>query len=244
MSVCEHSLRKLNGAHFICNWMEIKIPLMRGLKSWKGRLHAVNLRIWIMLEYAVPFYSLFLSFATPAKWINHSLPPSWKVKGKDSTTADEEHLSHLQSVDWSCLVQNLKSRDVSRSMGLGAGTTSLRPCVSLGRQPCHILSGCRKAQDLPLNSAVKRETVLGNTFLVLHVGLGSEENIPNLPCALRNKMSCLEAMSEQKQLEEISLGFSSLSVDHKKRFCAFLCPALWMQTGRSLPCFPHTQKCL
>lgn len=45
MSVCERSLRKLNGAHFICNWMEIKIPLMRGLKSWKGRLHAVNLRI-------------------------------------------------------------------------------------------------------------------------------------------------------------------------------------------------------
>lgn len=135
MSVCQSSLRKLNGAHFICNWMQIKISLLRGLKSWKGRLHAVNLRIWIMLEYAVPFYSLFLSSATPAKWINQSLPSSWKVKGKDSTTADEEHLSHSQSVDWSCSVQNLKGRDVSSSTELGAGRASLRPCVLLGRQP-------------------------------------------------------------------------------------------------------------
>lgn len=128
MSVCQSSLRKLNGAHFICNWMQIKISLMRGLKSWKGRLHAVNLRIWIMLEYAVPFYSLFLSSATPAKWINQSLPPSWKVKGKDSTTADEEHLSHSQSVDWSCSVQNLKGRDVSSSTELGEPAWDLVSC--------------------------------------------------------------------------------------------------------------------
>lgn len=69
--------------------------------------------------------------------------------------------------------------------------------LCLARQAaCHILSGWRKALDLPLNSAVKRETISGNTFLVLDVGLGSEENIPNLPCALSNKMSCLEATSE------------------------------------------------
>lgn len=122
MAVCENSLRKLNGAHFIHNWMQIKMPLMRGLKCWQGRLHAVNLRIWIILEYAVPFYSLFLSFATPAKWINQSLPPSWKVKEKESTTGDEEHLSHWQSGDWNCSVQNLKCRDGSSSIGLGTGT--------------------------------------------------------------------------------------------------------------------------
>lgn len=50
ISACQSSLRKLNGAHSNCNWMQIKISLMRGLKSWKGRLHALSLRIWKMSE--------------------------------------------------------------------------------------------------------------------------------------------------------------------------------------------------
>lgn len=72
----------------------------------------------------------------------------------------------------------------------------------------------------------------------------AEENIPNLPCALRNKMSYLEAMSEKKQLEGISLGFPfPISGPQEKVFCLPL-PRLVDADCQIPPLFLHTQKCL
>lgn len=72
MPACQNSLRRLNGAHFICNWMQIKISLMRGLKSWKGGLHALSLRIWIIPENMLFLFTVFFCLCHPSE-VNKSV---------------------------------------------------------------------------------------------------------------------------------------------------------------------------
>lgn len=74
---------------------------------------------------------------------------------------------------------------------------------------------------------------------MLDVGLGSEENMPNLLHALRRKMSCSEAVNEQKQLVDIFPEFFLLTQWPTGKVArASLCPAVWMWTSKFLPCSP------
>lgn len=71
------------------------------------------------------------------------------------------------------------------------------------------------------------------------VGLGSEENTSNLLHALRRKISCSEAVNEQKQLEEIFPEFFlPLQWPTGKGLITPFAQPTWMWTGRFLPCAP------
>lgn len=214
MSVCENSLRKLNGAHFIHNWMQIKIPLMRELKSWKGRLHAVNLRICCS----------FLQF------VSILCHPS-----KVNTSVSSPFLESKRERFNNCWWRAFESFTIC-GLELFSPKSEMQGCQQLHRawnrdnQPetwCLTRQAAlphpqwlKKSSGSALEFSCEEEDTTGKYFPCAWCGAGLWGEYTQPPLCPEEQNVLLR--SHEWAWKRFPWVFLSQSVDHKKTFCAFL----------------------